>query len=50
MWSSLRTADMCMLEPGRVFMNVACGWAFAKPIRKVFYKHVHQPHCCLPSR
>jgi high-affinity nickel-transport protein len=34
----LFAAGMCLLDTGDgVFMNAAYGWAFAKPVRKVFY-------------
>ena len=34
----LFAAGMCLMDTtDRVFMNIAYGWAFAKPVRKVFY-------------
>jgi len=34
----LFAAGMCLMDTGDgVFMNAAYGWAFAKPVRKVFY-------------
>jgi nickel/cobalt transporter (NiCoT) family protein len=34
----LFAAGMCLADTvDGVFMNVACGWAFARPVRKVFY-------------
>ena len=34
----LFAAGMCLMDTvDGVFMNAAYGWAFAKPVRKVFY-------------